>query len=183
MIKGRSREDGFTLIEVVLALAIIAVTAMMLLDRRVDIVRDAGRSRSVRIAWMLAAQKLAELELDPTLWQGQGGGSNGDFAETDPAYAVFTWEYLAARIPVETLDPQEALEAKKKPKEIFRVGLKIDGPELGQPILLEAMFPVSDGKPVKAPAGDAPPGTPGTPPSGAPGAAPVPPPPGGGTPK
>ena len=148
--------------EVVIALAIIALTAVVLLDRRVEVVRDAGRSRDIKTAWLLAAQKLAELELDKTLWAGEGGQSSGDFSEVDPAYAGWRWEYLAERMPVETIEPA-LLKPGQKKKEIFRLGLKVDSPDLGEPILLEAMFPVPDAPPADgAPAAPGTPGTPGT---------------------
>jgi len=158
------RDGGFTLVEVVIALAIIALTAVVLLDRRVEVVRDAGRSRDVRIAWFLASQKLGELELDTSLWQGQGGSSSGDFGEVGEPYARFTWEYMIVRVPVETVDPLST-PTPQKPKEIFRIGLKVDAEGLGEPILLEAMFPVPEAKPA-APAEGTPP--PPAPPGGAP---------------
>jgi prepilin-type N-terminal cleavage/methylation domain-containing protein len=161
----RRREGGFTLVEVVIALAIIALTAAVLLDRRVEIVRDAGRSRDVKTAWVLAAQKLAELELDKTLWLGEGSQSSGDFGEVDSAYAAWTWEYVAERIPVETVDPVD-LKPGQKPKEIFRVGLKVEGPGLGEPVMLEAMFPVQEPPAPSPPGTPANPASPGTTPPG-----------------
>ncbi len=160
--KTRARSDvGFTLVEVVIALAIIALTAVVLLDRRVEIVRDAGRSRDVRIAWFLASQKLGELELDKALWQGQGGSSSGDFGELGEPYARFTWEYMVVRVPVETVDPLST-PTPQKPKEIFRLGLKVATEGLGEPILLEAMFPVPESKPAAPAEGTPqPPGPPG----------------------
>jgi type II secretion system protein I len=134
---------GFTLIEVVLALAIIALTATVLLDRRLEVVHEAGRSRDRKTAWMLAAQKLGDLELDKTLWAGQGGQSSGDFSDLDGDYGGYRWEYLAERVPVETIDPLLSKPGLKQ-QEIFRLGLKVDGPDLGEPILLEAMLPVQE---------------------------------------
>lgn len=163
--KTRARSDaGFTLVEVVIALAILALTAIVLLDRRIEVVRDAGRSRDVRTAWVLATQKMGELELDKALWEGQGGQSSGDFAELGDAYARFTWEYLVVRVPVETVDPL-TMTTPQKPKEIFRLGLKVDAEGLGEPILLEAMFPVPESrpKPAEAPVNPADPAAPGTP--------------------
>lgn len=168
----RGREGGFTLVEVVIALAIIALTAIVLLDRRVEIVRDAGRSREVRIAWFLASQKMAELELDKSLWQGQGGQSSGDFGEIDAAYATFTWEYLAQRVPVETVDPQ-TVATPQKPREVFRLELKVAAASLPEPVVIEAMFPVPESKPAGTPPPGGPPGP------GAPGPG-TPAPPGGG---
>lgn len=162
----RNRRDaGFSLIEVMLALAILAMAVVVVLDQRVDVVREAAAARDARTTWMLASRKMAELELDTKLWAGQGGSGNGDFAELDGEYAGFTWEYLAVREPVETVDPA-LVKPGEKPKEIFRVTLGVRAPGL-EPMILEAQVPVFE-----APAADAeapqngqPPGTPGeTPP-------------------
>src|SRR5690349_20577379 len=89
--RGSARQAGFTLVEVMIAMAIIGVTAVVLLQQRIEIVRDAARARDMRTAWILTSQKLAELELDPTLWAGAGMQSNGDFSEVDPEYGAFYW--------------------------------------------------------------------------------------------
>src|SRR6516164_3201720 len=83
-----ARQAGFTLVEVMIALAIIGVTAVVLLQQRLEIVRAAARARDLRTAWVLTSQKVAELELDPTLWTGAGRQSNGDFYEVDPEYGA-----------------------------------------------------------------------------------------------
>lgn len=142
-----------------IALVIVALAAVVLIGQRVDIVREAARSRDVRTVWLLAAQKMADLELDPALWVGPGGASSGDFGEVDAAYAGLTWEYQAQRVPVET---RERPEPGEKPKEIFRLTLAVSGQGLGEPVVLEALFPVA--KPPAAPAPGTPPG-PGTPPT------------------
>src|SRR5258708_29538120 len=88
-------------------MAIIGITAVVLLDQRIVIVRDAARARDKRTAWVLAAQKMAELELDKTLWFGLGGSNNGDFSEVDPEYGVFAWEDQIVREEIVTADPQD----------------------------------------------------------------------------
>src|SRR5687768_928487 len=126
-----------------LALAILAMAVVVVLDQRVDVVREASRARDARTMWMLASRKIAELEIDRQLWLGTGGTSSGDFSELDPEYAPFTWEYVAAREPVETVDPAR-MKPGEKPKEIFRLVLAVGAPGLDRPMVLEALLPVQE---------------------------------------
>ena len=167
-VRRRRSTSGFTLIEVMLALAILGTCAVVILDQRVDVVREAAAARDARSAWMLASRKLGELELDKTLWRGTGGSSNGDFSELAADYAAFTWEYAAAREPVETQDPSLRKEGEK-PKEIFRLILSVRAPGNEAPVVIEALIPVHEDK---APAAEEKPD--GAPPAGAPPAEPPP---------
>lgn len=139
-----SCEGGFTLVEVMVAVAIIAVTAVVLLDRRVGVVQDARRARDARAAWMLASQKMGELELDKTLWGGTGSRAEGNFSDVDPSLAAFTWQYEVIRETVPTSDPQKPGD---KPKEIMRLWLEVRSDELTEPVRLEAFFPLEELKP------------------------------------
>jgi hypothetical protein len=164
---------------VLIALAIIALTAGVLLEQRVGVVQDAARVKEIRILWALAAQKMAELELDKTMWLGQGQDSQGDFGDVSPAYAAYTWAYHAAREPVETFDPADPANQSSKPKEIFRVSLAVASPGLPEPYVVEALLPVQVPKTAQPPDGSAPgaAGPAGTPQN--PGAPPAPSPSGG----
>jgi hypothetical protein len=164
-----------------IALAIVALTAAVLLDRRVDVVRDTARARELRSAWMLASQKIAELELEPGLWEGVGGQSHGDFGELDPSYSGFQWEYLIERHPVEADEPVPgAVPGPPKPRELMKLTLGVKAPGLDDPVVLQALFPIFDPRTAAASAPEpAPPGEePGSPPGGpAPGPRPPPRPP------
>jgi len=130
-------------------MAIIALTAVVLLDQRMAIVRDAGRSRDMRTAWILASQKMAELELDKTLWTGLGSQSNGDFGDVNPDYAPIQWEYQIVRETVELPDPTAAAENPndKKKREVYRLTLTLRTPGNDDPIVLEGEFTVTPPKP------------------------------------
>lgn len=143
-IRKSQASAGFTLVEVMIALAIIGVTAVVLLDQRLQVVRDAARARDLRTAWILTTQKMAELELDPTLWTGLSSQSNGDFSELDPAYAAFYWEYQIVREPIDLTDPNDPKAEKQKPKELLRLTLSVRAPGLEDPIVLEGQFPIMD---------------------------------------
>ena len=179
--KHRRRRDqgGFTLVEVMIALAIIGITAVILLEQRLQVVRDAGRARDLRTAWILTAQKMAELELDPTLWAGASTQSNGDFSEVNPDYSTFYWDYQIVREPIDLSDPNDP-KSEKKPRELLRLTLVIRAQALDQPIVLESQFPIRDPKTETPPAPASGEGQPATgtpkPPSGTP-------PPGVGTPR
>lgn len=127
-----------------MALVILASTAVVLLGRRVEVVRDAARSKDQRALYVLASQKMAELELDPALRAGPGGSSHGDFAEVDPEYAGYTWEYSMVRERIDLLEPGELLDPAKKPKELFRLTLALSSPNLEEPLVVEAYLPAVD---------------------------------------
>ncbi len=151
---------GFTLVEVMIALAIVALTSVVLLDRRVEVVRDAGRSRDLRTSWMLASQKLAELELDDSLWTGPGGQSHGDFSDLDPEYRRFQWEYLIQRQPVDCSESDaEASVGLVQPRELMKLSLVVRAE--GEPVLIEAQFPVFEAAAQAPEAPDAPGAPPG----------------------
>src|SRR5262245_54060482 len=116
----RPGKSGFTLVEVMIAMAIIGVTAVVLLQQRIEIVRDAARARDLRTAWILSSQKLAELELDPTLWTGAGSQNNGDFSDVDPEYGAFYWEYQIVKEELDLSDPKDP-KAEKKPRTLLRL--------------------------------------------------------------
>jgi prepilin-type N-terminal cleavage/methylation domain-containing protein len=147
----RGRSGGFTLVEVMIALAIVALTAVILLDRRLEVVRDAGRSRDLRTAWMLASEKVASLELDPSLWNGPGGQSHGDFGEIDPEYARFRWDYLLQRELIEVEDPAalggQAPAAPARSRELMRLTFAVRAETLDEPVVVEARFPVAEPPP------------------------------------
>jgi hypothetical protein len=136
-----------------IAMAIIGITAVVLLEQRLQVVRDAARARDLRSAWILASQKLAELELDKTLWTGQGSQNNGDFSEVDPEYGQFLWDYQIVREQIDVSDPKDP-KADKKPRELLRLTLVVRSAGIDDPIVLEAEFPIQENKP-EPPAADA----------------------------
>jgi prepilin-type N-terminal cleavage/methylation domain-containing protein len=162
----RGRAGGFTLVEVLIAMAIIAVTAVVLLDQRMVIVQDAAKARDKRACWILASQKLAELELDPKLWVGTGGQNNGDFSDVDPEYAPFLWEYQIVREVIKTSSADAAKQDDSNKKELYRLTLTVRAPGIDDPIVLEGEFSTtppadtpdpSKGDPQKPADGTAPP--------------------------
>ena len=165
-IRERSRDRGFTLVEVMIAMAIIGITAVVLLEQRLEVVRDAGRARDLRTGWLLASQKMAELELDKTLWVGQGSQSNGDFSDVDTEYGHFLWDYQIVREQIDISDPKDP-ESDKKPRELLKLTLVVRSPALEDPIVLEGEFPIAENKPEPPPADPKDPGAAGTkPPAG-----------------
>ena len=133
-------ERGMTLLEVMMALAVFAVAAAILLPLPRKYLADTGHARDQRIAWTLAAQKMSEIELDESIFRGQGDGSSGDFHEE--GHPGFLYEWTAERIEVDTVDEGDM---ETQPKEIFQVRLVVQrGAESseGGLITLEAMFPV-----------------------------------------
>src|SRR5260221_9091661 len=125
-------------------MAIIGITAVVLLDQRIVIVKDAARARDKRTSWVLATQKMAELELDKTLWTGLGSSNNGDFSEVDPEYGAFAWEYQIVREEIQTADPLDLPKDKSeiKKRELFRLTLTVRSPG-DDPIVLEGEFPTT----------------------------------------
>jgi prepilin-type N-terminal cleavage/methylation domain-containing protein len=141
----RNSESGFSLIEVLMALAILAIVTVVLLGRRVEIVRDTAEAKERRLAWALAAQLMTEIETSTSL-QGEGGSFSGDFMdlgkekdskEWQDQYGRFLYRWEAVKEDVPTNDSKETL-----PKKIFRVKVAISTESIEDLVTLEGMFPV-----------------------------------------
>ena len=138
--RAMGRRGGFTLVEVLVAILIIAVVAMVLLHRRIDVVRDAARVRDERVAWTLAALKMGDLSRDPSMIVSS---DTGDFSQESPDQADFRWSYESQREAIPLDEPQG-----QAAREILRVRLKILDPDDIELQMIEAMFPAA---PVETP--------------------------------
>ncbi len=137
-------QAGFTLMEVLLAVAILAIVTVTLLWRRVEIIRDTAHARDQRMAWSLLAQEMAKIELDPEIFLSDTGAERGDFKDLGPEYAGFEYRWEMSKVDVPTNDPTSKTE---QPKKIFLVTLsirKID--EEGDLATMQAMFPIPSTK-------------------------------------
>ena len=83
--KGIGSEAGFTLLEVMIAVAIIAIALMAVLGSQSQGVSLAGESRFNRTAALLAQGKMAEIEAVKD--QGDLNSNSGDFGDEFPGYA------------------------------------------------------------------------------------------------
>ncbi|MBI4565036.1 MAG: prepilin-type N-terminal cleavage/methylation domain-containing protein [Planctomycetes bacterium] len=134
--KIRGHKAGFTLIEVMVAVAIIAVVSLVLLARRVEIVRDAAATRDLRTTWLLAGWKMGEVLLDPSL--GQGMSQSGTFDDLAPEYAGFQW---TAEANLEEIGFDESPQYTEKPKALLHVKVEILNAEGASLQVVEAMVP------------------------------------------
>ena len=96
----RRRDDGaiprgFTLLEVLISLAIIAIVLITCLRAQNQSIRLYHLSRDMTVATILARQKMGEIELAefPEL-----GGEEGDFEDKFPG---FTWQKTVSMTPFE----------------------------------------------------------------------------------
>jgi general secretion pathway protein I len=95
--RKKAGAPGFTLLEVLVAVAILAIAMVAILKANVQSLDTLTRSRETSTASLLAASKLAEVEA--------AGAANwselrGDFAEDYPDY---TWEVETSSTEVEGL--------------------------------------------------------------------------------
>ncbi|OHB75648.1 MAG: hypothetical protein A2Z34_09490 [Planctomycetes bacterium RBG_16_59_8] len=135
--RHRRAQQGLTLVEVLISVAIIAVTLLFLLERRTAAIREALEIRRERSAWVLAATKMAELEMDPENFTGDGAtGDEGAFED----HEEYRFASVIEKREEATNDPEKDNES---PKEIFFVRLTVQGAEEeeGGALVLEAFFP------------------------------------------
>ena len=76
-------ERGFTLMEVMVALAVVAIALLAVYRMHAQTLFMETRGRFDTVAAMLARQKLADLDADPTK---AIGGDSGDFGTAHPGY-------------------------------------------------------------------------------------------------
>jgi general secretion pathway protein I len=93
----RNRALGFTLLEVLVAVAILAIAMVAILKANVQSLDMLTRSREKSTASLLAASKLAEVEAAGV---AKWSELRGDFGEDYPDY---TWEVETSSTEVEGL--------------------------------------------------------------------------------
>jgi general secretion pathway protein I len=114
MVQGRQRTEadnaGFTLLEVLLAIALLAIALPVLLGLRNFDLDLQDRASELRIATLLAQEKLVEVEL---LGQYAIGETVGEFrhvplgvqpvTHTDPRAVGYRWKQTIAPTPLELI--------------------------------------------------------------------------------
>jgi len=102
MRRGRLGAGGFTLLEVMVALAILAMTLVVLLEIVTNNVRATNHAKMTTTATFLARAKMVEVE-DLVL---DNGFSEDDESESgnfkDQGSPAFRWEYMIERIDLPT---------------------------------------------------------------------------------
>ncbi|MBU4425857.1 MAG: prepilin-type N-terminal cleavage/methylation domain-containing protein [Proteobacteria bacterium] len=131
--KQKRKSFGFTLLEVMVAMAIIAIALTAVLGSQSQSVSLASEAKFNTTAPLLAQSKIAEIEVAE---QGALAGDSGDFGEDFPGY---TWELSVEDITFE--EPENVSDLLK------RIDLKVSwgGEELYQYRLrLYRFFPKSE---------------------------------------
>ena len=95
--KKRNRDLGFTLLEVMVSLAIIAISLMAVLGSQSQGSSLANESKFDTTAALLAQSKMAEMEVRAL---NDLGSSSGDFGDDFPGYA---WEVSVQGLALEEL--------------------------------------------------------------------------------
>jgi general secretion pathway protein I len=93
----RRNEPGFTLLEVMIALAILALVGVAFLRAQASSVRLVNESVQVSLGTLLAKEKMAELEGARTLEPGKKSGT------AEEAWMPFRWEQKITSGEIPTL--------------------------------------------------------------------------------
>ncbi len=146
----RRVDRGFTLLEVMVAVAILAVSLSVLLTFQGNTLIASGRQEKLTIATMLARQKMVEVELD--LEQGMARGEFPDdrteAADFDKPFEGYSWKMtvrkveLPAPITAEEGSVQYMIAqqlTKEIAKTVRELRLEITWEELGEPQSLEVV--------------------------------------------
>ncbi len=115
---------GFTLVEVMLAIAIIGITVVVLLGRRTDIIEEARLSRDLRQIWVEAIRSASESEVELKKQKDQS------------LPFEFNLERGIARVEEVEVETSEKWEQDKEPriKKIWRITVPVLD-QSGLPIL------------------------------------------------
>ncbi len=97
--KGRfQRTSGFTLLEVMIALAILALVGVAFLRAQASSVHLVDESGQISIATLLAREKMAELESMGFPELGKTSGTN-----EDPTFPRYRWEAVVSSTDIPAL--------------------------------------------------------------------------------
>ncbi len=117
---GQKRDEGFTLLEVVISLALIAISFVVLLELHISSLEMERVAKEITSATFLAQQKTEELKLEGAEFTGI------QKRQLDSKYPNFRWDSSATNTPVAGLyklvvtvyRPASGTERKKELAEI-----------------------------------------------------------------
>ncbi len=106
-------KKGFTLLEIMVALAILAVGMLSLIGAQGNALRASGRAENIQTATLLARQKMTEKMIEIQKEMGKGSfpdDSKNDQGTFDPPWDRYRWEFAVRKveIPVVGEPPAEA---------------------------------------------------------------------------
>lgn len=121
----RRAEGGFTLLEVMLAMSILAIALVAVFQSQSQSISMMARSRFDTAAPLLAQAKMAEIE---AIASGEVTSDSGDFGDDYPGYS-WNFEILGTEIPgVEKVEVAVKNENMKSGNtftlELYRVALR-----------------------------------------------------------
>jgi len=88
----RGAQEGFTLLELVIAITLFAFIIVQVLADREKSIAMSGEARIIQTVRYLAASKIDEVRYDPERY---GESDSGDFTDLDPdepTYADYSWD-------------------------------------------------------------------------------------------
>jgi general secretion pathway protein I len=94
------RNNGFTLLEVMIALAIIGIALVTLIGLQTRTIQLAERQQRVTQATLLAQEKMTEIEIDRQSLSGSGG-REGQF---DAPFELYRWAIELGPTPLPTIE-------------------------------------------------------------------------------
>lgn len=110
------RDAGFTLLEVMLALAITATTVFALLYMRTRAIEHVTQAKQMRSSWSLLQQKVGEYE-EVKIDDVKEGPESGQF-EDDPSAS---WERLTEKVEMTAIEKVD----EDHPREMWKITLKV----------------------------------------------------------
>jgi prepilin-type N-terminal cleavage/methylation domain-containing protein len=114
--RSSKSEGGFTLLEVMMALAIVATTVFALLYMRTKAIENVTRAKQFRTSWGLLQQKVGDYE-EVKIDDVKEGTESGSF-EDDPGSS---WERLTERVEMEMIEKVD----DDHPREMWKITLKV----------------------------------------------------------
>lgn len=117
-----SRRNGFTLVEVLVAVAILGISLMAVIVLRNECIRDVRRVVDANDAWVLGTLALGAVQTAEILDEGADGGSFEEFPQ-------YRWEVVKTTVPVDIVPEyfpgRDRASIPHEPKEILRIELVI----------------------------------------------------------
>lgn len=100
---SKNSARGFSLLEVMVAIAILAVSLLVILNLQSNAVIASGRAQSMNVATLLARHQMAQLLLEMEKEMGRGyfptdKSEQGDFSEL--GYPTYRWELQIRRVEI-----------------------------------------------------------------------------------